>query len=149
MILRFPETEDIAECVEIGREFWHQTPYASILDYNPEAVANLLQILINDKLMVIAEYESEIVGVAGIVVTPFHFDPSIKAAAEMFWYVRPGVRDQGVGESLLAAMEAMAKRHGASIFSMGNMQTTNPEDTQRLLEKNGYRLTEKSFAKVL
>lgn len=147
MKLRFADAGDVPECVEIGREFWKSAPYNT--PYNPEAVGHLLGRLIENELFVVAEYEEEIVGVAGIAIVPLPFDPSIRVAQELFWYVRPGVRENGVGEALLSNLEAVARAKGATIFGMGTMKTSNPTGAEALLFKNGYKQTEKTYTKAL
>ena len=147
MKLRFADAGEVPECVEIGREFWDKAPYDT--EYNPDAVGHLLGRLIEKELFVVAEYEDEIVGVAGILLAPLPFDPRIKVAQELFWYVRPGVRENGVGEALLSNLEAVARAKGATLFAMGTMKTSNPTGAEALLFKNGYRQTEKTYTKVL
>lgn len=149
MILRFANPGDIPECVEIGRDFWKVSPYASTIEYNPESVGNLLGKLVENELMLVAEYEEGIVGVAAIVVAPMPFDPSIKIANELFWYVRPGLRAHGIGGAMLSNLEAMARAKGANVLSMGTMQSSDPEKAENLFSANGYNLTEKSFTKVI
>lgn len=144
MILRLAKHEDLAQCVEIGREFWEQTEYET--PYYPEGVHGFCTGLIERGLMLVAEFESEIIGVAGILVSPFHFDPRLRVATEVFWYVRPGTRELGVGEAMLQAMEEIAKREGAVMFSMGTMYDPKAD---KMLEKRGYKLTERTYNKVL
>ncbi len=149
MKLRFADAGDVPECVEIGREFWDVSPYVGQVPYNPDAVGDLLGKLIEKDLFVVAEFEEEIVGVAGILLGPLPFDPSIRVATELFWYVRPGVREFGVGEAMLSNLEAVARSKGATLFAMGTMQSSNPEGAERLLLKNGYKQTEKTYTKAL
>lgn len=149
MRLRYAEPGDIPECVQIGEDFWEKSPYKDHMEYSPEGVDLLLGKLVHKQYMYIAEHEDEIVGVAGIMVAPMPFDPRIRIASELFWYVKPGARDLGIGDALLAAMEAGAKGAGASMFSMGTMQSSNPEDAERMLYRADYKHTEQTFTKVL
>ncbi len=146
MILREATSKDLAACVEIGKEFWNSTPYGDTLEYSPSGVLGLLSGLIQARLMIVAIYEDEIVGVAALIVTPCHFNPEILTGVELFWYVRPSVRDSGVGELLLEVMEDMAIQKGVTIWSMG---TIGDEQAEKMLLKRGYLLTEKTFTKVL
>ena len=149
MRLRFAEHEDIPQCVEVGREFWAVSPYAESLEYSPESVAGLLATLIDNQLMMVAEYEEGIVGVAGIWVAPLPFNPAVILAHELFWYVAPGVRENGVGAAMLSNIESMARAKGAKLMSMGTMQTSSPEKAEKLFSAHDYKLTEKTYTKVL
>jgi GNAT superfamily N-acetyltransferase len=144
MSLRLATFNDLEQCLNIGEEFWDQTEYN--MPYNRAGVMDLLVGLIQSELFIVYEYENEIVGVAALLIAPFHFDPSIKVATELFWYVRPGVRENGVGEAMLDGMEAMAKTKGAHLFGMGTMYDPKAD---AMLESRGYKQTEKTFTKVL
>ncbi len=149
MKLRLAQMTDVPTLVAIGEVFWEKSPYKSHIDYNPNSVKNLLSNLISNDRVYVAEYEEGIVGAAGIVVNPMPFNPTVKVATELFWYVRPGIRGVGIGEALLGAMEQGAKRAGADVFAMGSMETSDPEQAARMLDKNEYKLTEKTYTKVL
>ncbi len=146
MILREATSKDLSECVDIGKEFWDSTPYGDSLEYSPSGVLGLLTGLIQARLMIVATYEDEIVGVAALLVAPSHFNPDIKTGVEIFWYVRPGVRESGVGELLLEVLEDMARDKGVTMWSMG---TIGDDKAEEMLTKRGYRLTEKTYTKVL
>lgn len=149
MKLRFAEPGDIPEAVEIGRIFWDRSPYASQVDYNPEGVERLLGALVEKQSMLVYEFQGKLVGVAGLIVGPFHFDPSLFVATELFWYVDPEVRGLGIGKALLDGMERIAVERGAKIMTMGTMSTSDPEKAERLYAEHGYKQTEKSYTKVL
>lgn len=144
MGMRLAKHSDLTECVEIGREFWEQTEYKT--PYNAAGVLGFLTGLIQAGTFLVYEFEGEIVGVAGILVVPFHFDPNQIVATEVFWYVRPGTREHGVGEALLDGMEAIAKNRGAKLFSMGTMYDPKAD---AMLESRGYKLTERTYSKVI
>jgi GNAT superfamily N-acetyltransferase len=144
MGLRLATNADLSAGVQIGEEFWNACEYKT--PYNAGGVLGFLTGLVQQRQFLVYEFEGEIVGVAGLLITPFHFDPTMIVATEVFWYVRPGVRTHGVGEAMLEGMEALAKARGAVMFSMGTMYDPKADV---LLTKNGYKVTEKTYTKVL
>jgi GNAT superfamily N-acetyltransferase len=144
MTLRLATLSDLDESVDIGREFWEACDYKT--PYNPVGVADFLRTLIDTNQFLVYELDGEVVGVAGLLVTPFHFDPTLTVASEVFWYVRPGLRTHGVGALMLDGMENIARREGATWFSMGTMYDPKAD---LLLEKSGYTITERTYTKVL
>jgi len=149
MKLRLARHSDLSECVDIGERFWKHSPYADAFEYNGGAVLGLLTALIQGQLMLVAEHEEQIVAVAAILVASSPFDPELRIATELFWYVDPEVRGLGVGQLLMDGLEDIARTKGAKICSMGNMSTSDPKAAERLFKKSGYKLTEKTFTKVL
>ncbi len=144
MGMRLAKHSDLNECIDIGEEFWNTTEFD--MAYDRAGVLGLLVVLIQARQFIVYEYEGEIVGVAAVLVTPFHFNPKITVATDVFWYVRPGVRANGVGEALLGGMEDIAKKKGAVLFSMGTLHNPEADD---MLTKRDYKLTERSYSKVL
>lgn len=149
MKLRFALFRDLAECVDLGETFWKESPYSYNFPYNAEGVLGLLTVLIQARLMMIVEHEDQIIAVAGIIVAASPFDPEVKIATELFWYVAPEVRELGVGQMLMDGIEGMARDNGAHICAVGNMSTSDPDQAEKIFKKNGYSMTEKSFTKVL
>jgi len=149
MELRLAKYRDLSECVGIGETFWADSPYADVLPYNPSGVLGLLTALIQAELMLVVEHDGAIVATAACIVAALPFDPDVNVATEFFWYVAPEVRKRGIGQMLMDGLENVVKKKGAKIVSMGNMSTSDPKTAEKLLNKNGYKLTEKTFTKVL
>jgi GNAT superfamily N-acetyltransferase len=149
MKLRFAKHSDLSECVDIGEKFWEHSPYADAFPYNAGAVLGLLTALIQGQFMLVAEHEEQIVAVAAVLVASSPFDPELRVATELFWYVDPETRGLGVGQLLMDGLEDLARTKGAKICSMGSMSTSDPKAAERLFKKSGYKLTEKTFTKVL
>lgn len=146
MILRRAKFKDLDQCLDIGEAFWETTPYSDVLDYSRSGVLDLLTGLIPAGLMLVAEFDGKIIGVAALLVTPFHFNPAVKIGTELFWYVDPDSRESGVGALMLDAIESMAKEKGATLWSMSSFGLP---DADTMLKKRGYKLTERSYTKVL
>ena len=149
MKLRFAKYKDLSKCVVIGEKFWEHSPYGDTFPYNAGGVLGLLTALVQARVMLIVEHEEQIVAVAAILVASSPFDPELRIATELFWYVDPEIRGLGVGQLLMDGLEDLARTKGAKICSMGNMSTSDPKAAERLFKKSGYKLTEKTFTKVL
>jgi len=146
MDIRLARYADITQCLEIGEEFWNETPYADSIEYSQPGALGLLTGLVQARTLLVAESDSRIVGMAALLVTPFHFNPEIKVGAEIFWYVSPSHRESGTGEDMLVALEELARYHGATLWSMGSF---GHKGADRLLNDHGYKLTESTYSKVL
>ena len=149
MKLRLAKFKDLDAAVALGETFWKNSPHADQFDYNPSGVLGLMTGLIQAELFLIVEHEEQIIAGAGFVVSSSPFDPDLKVALELFWYVAPEVRNLGVGQLLLDGMEHAVEQKGAKMIAVGNMLTSDPETAEKMYIKNGYNLTEKTFTKVL
>ncbi len=149
MELRLAKFKDLETAVALGETFWKSSPYAGEFDYNPGGVQGLMTGLIQAQLFLVVEHEDQIIAGAGFIVASSPFDPDLKVATELFWYVAPEVRNLGVGQLLLEGMEHAVREKGAKMLAVGNMSTSDPEAAEKMYAKNGYNLTEKTFTKVL
>lgn len=149
-MIRNAEPRDIPEIARLGELFHAEAGCGDICDYSPEDTAKTLAHLIenDDGILLVAEVEGEVVGMCGGLAHPLYFNHSHKGGQELFWWVKPGLRD-GTGRQMLEAMEAQAKAIGCSSWSMIALDTVNPELTGRLYRRRGYRATEHSYIKRL
>lgn len=145
MRLRKANEKDIAPCLVMGRVFWKESPIAH-RPYNEEGIKTLLKRLIDDNSMIVAEHEGTTVGAIGILITDNHFDPTLKVAVEVFWYMAPELREVGLGKAMLEAAESLAKARGVEMMSMGTMSN---EKADTMLKNNGYVLTERTYTRNL
>ena len=145
-MIRKAKDSDLATIVEMSGKFYPHTPYSNIVPFNPEAAAVLAQALIDNHIMLIAELNGQPVGMIGLIVTNFPFDPETLGAYEIIWWVEPEVQKQGVGKALLEAIDPVAKQKGASFIHMVCM-ANSPIEAAALYIKSGYDHTEMSFTK--
>lgn len=98
-------------------------------------------------IVLVATIDHEIVG--GIVgaVAPLWFNPTIRIASELSWWVSEEHRGGTVGVKLLWAFEAWAKEQGAAVVSMSDLVIGGEMPAGRLLEKLGYVATERTHIK--
>jgi GNAT superfamily N-acetyltransferase len=147
-MIRQATIEDLRRIVEMSEQFYPQTPYINLAPFNPAAAANLATFLIESGIMLVAEIEEEVVGMVGLVITPFPFEPELLGAYEVIWWVEPSAQSKGVGQALLAAIDDTAKEQNCNYIHMVCM-ANSPPAAAGLYFKYGYDHTEMSFTKRL
>jgi GNAT superfamily N-acetyltransferase len=99
-------------------------------------------------VVLVAEDEGRIVGIAGGIFFPLYFNHAHKSGQVLFLYVEPGRRD-GLGGKLLAALENAAREAGCQSWIMIALDQVAPEATGRLYRRRGYRAAEHSWIRSL
>jgi len=145
-------SSELHDLVKHGEEFWtHTTYFKRGREYNQSAVAVLcanLMLQDNGFIVVMLDEEDKCQGFGLVVVAPFVFDPSYKAALELAYYIAPKHRGK-YGVRLMQEMEKTAKRYGAEFMSMITMEDSNPEAAARVYNKLGYTKNEVVYTKEL
>jgi len=93
-------------------------------------------ILIDEKAMV------------GGLVYGHYFDMNRRIASELFWWVDPEARGNGIGIRLLKALEDWARGRGAERLTMLYMKSLG-QGLEKLYTRYGFIPHEASFVKVL
>jgi GNAT superfamily N-acetyltransferase len=146
MNVRDATESDVGAIVEMSSKFYATTNYRSYVNMDEDTVANLVRMLIETSIMLVAEDAGEIVGMAGMVVAPFLFNTSIKGAHEVVWYVSPDSRGGGAGKEMLRAIERSAKAKGCRIIQMLTL-ATSPAQAGQAYERMGYANSETCYTK--
>jgi len=141
-MIRQATAEDVPRLVEMGRRFRSETGYAKVLAENPAKMAELATQLAASGGLLVSEREGELVGMLGYVVYP-HFISGESTAGEVFWWVEPEHRGEGL--KLLKEAERRAKAVGAE-----KMQMIAPTDrVATLYLRLGYEFVEASYQRAL
>jgi GNAT superfamily N-acetyltransferase len=138
---------DVNVLVKYGIHFWDLTPYKDQMDYNPDAVRDLVVDIADNHYLRVAKYEGGIIGFIGILIHPFLFNEDYTQATEVFFYVHPAFRDKDIGDTLLRRAEEDMKRIGVDLMVVGDM--TSSSDLDRAYRHRGFSLSERSYHKVL
>jgi L-amino acid N-acyltransferase YncA len=138
--------EDIPAIVEMSRKFYATTNYAALAPMDDDQVATIAAMLIDTGVMLLAERDGKVVGMIGLALMPFTFNPALTIAAEVVWWVDPEHQDCGIGRYLLDNAGHAAKRHGAHIVQMMALATSPPQ-AGKLYEHLGYAHSETSYTK--
>lgn len=146
MRVRTAIPQDTPAILELSKAFFETTDYRHFASHDDDVVSHLIDVMRNDGVMLVAESEDRLVGIVGLVVTPFMFDHNITAAYEVVWYVDPAAQGAGAGRLLLEAIEPACVARGADIIQMVRL-STSPEIAGQLYERMGYRPSEFSYTK--
>lgn len=115
LMIREALESDIPRMVEMGRRFREESSYNEHLTDNPAKMAALGKILIEKNSLLVSERAGEIVGMLGFVIHS-HFISGDVMAMEVFWWVEPDHRGEGV--KLLHEMKNRARAAGAKFYQM-------------------------------
>jgi GNAT superfamily N-acetyltransferase len=114
------------------------------LDMNWVGFLNLAK---NDFLLVVtARKEGTIVGYFVCAVTSLPHYKTTLVGQEDVHYVHPKYRRQGVGTAMRSVMEEALRQRGAKLL---RIRTKAHADNRVWLEKNGFKLVEMMYSKVL
>lgn len=135
--------EDLSEVTNMALKFLSVSGYETLGD--EETINELLmRILDGDKTVGIVLLEE---GKGMLVATAGQFPYGRKKiATELAWWVEPKERKSGVGKDLLEAFEYWAKNVAfCDIISMSSLD----DKVGKIYEKQGYKLSERAYMKVL
>lgn len=143
MTIRPAIAADISALVHMGERFLAASPYADVLTKNPQQMATLCQQLIDGTgVILVLDGGSGPVGMIGLYCAP-HFLSGDLSVGEVFWWVDPDQRGQGV--RLMRAAETWARERGAVA-----MQMVAPDDrVGALYQRLGYQPVERTYLRVL
>src|SRR5580698_1547835 len=115
LTVRLATAEDIPRLVAMGRRFRSETSYSKYLGENPERMAELGAILLAKDGLLVLERDGEAVGMLGFILHS-HFISGELVAGEVFWWVEPEHRGDGL--KLLEETKRRAKIAGAKYLHM-------------------------------
>ena len=148
MIIRDATPADMDVAIAMGEQFYATTEYAKFAAYDPATAAVIMDLLIREGVMLVAEVDGVVEGMVGLIVTGFMFNSSVKSAHEVMWWVNPEARSRGIGLPLLHAIEPACRERGAGLIQMMRL-STSPRLVDRMYERAGYQFSEASFTKTV
>jgi GNAT superfamily N-acetyltransferase len=139
---------EVAICCEAGRAFFAEgkLPGEFVAEAFIEHWSTLIQVGSGVILGLFSDKTGEFLGGLGAVVAP-DFNSFDKVAAEVFWFVKPEVRGEGL--KLLPAYEAWAKEKGAKRCGMVHLLNLQPEILHKVFMRRGYQPIEVNYMKDL
>jgi GNAT superfamily N-acetyltransferase len=141
-MIRAATSQDVPRLVEMGRRFRSETGYAKVLAENPGKMTELATQLAERGGLLVSERQGKIVGMIGFYVYP-HFLSGEQAGGEVFWWVEPEHRGEGI--KLLKEAERLARTRGAK-----TMQMIAPTDqVAAVYRRLGYEFVEASYQRAL
>lgn len=139
---------DLPGMALLGQQFYEEGFFPG--GYDPSKFAWHWKNLIDAGVAILvgAEHDGAIVGMAGGVMVPDQADGEL-VAQEMFWFVDQGYRKGTVGKSLLDGMESIARNRGAKRISMVRLANKVGESLDGFLKKHDYQPIEVHYMKSL
>jgi GNAT superfamily N-acetyltransferase len=141
-MIRLAREFDIPRLVEMGLRFRQETSYCQHIKENPEQMSKTAKQLIATNGLLVSERQGNIIGMLGFVIYP-HFLSGEICAGEVFWWVEPEHRGEGV--KLLKETEKIAKKAGAARIQM----IAPNEKVAEFYRLCGYEYVETAFQKSL
>jgi len=149
-MIRPAKQEDLRRLIEMSERFYPFTSYntKSKIPLDIDATAMLASTMIDNHVVLVAEVEEKVVGVIGVILMPFIFNPAYTHAGEILWWVEPEHIGEGLGRQLLRAAEQVCKEKNVTHIQMIDIECS-PVRAETLYRSEGYELTERSFTKVI
>ena len=138
---------DIPAIVEMSRKFYATTSYAGFTPMDDDTVAELTRGLLGH-VMLVAEVDGQVCGMAGLFLAPFMFNRSARTAHEVVWWVDPEAQGAGVGKALLQAIVAACKEAGCSAIQMIALASSPPQ-AGMIYERAGFAHSETCYTMTL
>lgn len=150
MIIRKATQDDLRAIVEMSERFYPLTSYHQKckIPLDVTHVAALTSGMIDNSIVHVAEVEDKVVGLIGLMVVPFLFNPNHLHVCEVIWWIDKEFRSADLGRALLQSVEIQCKDRGVTHIQMMHL-ANSPESARYLLESEGYELTELLFTKVI
>lgn len=149
--IRTATATDAPELVEMGRDFFDESPLAKLTEFDEATfqltIINLLTQSTGGVVLVIDTGES-LVGMAACVFYPLYFNMSAICSQEIFWFVKPEWRN-GLGTALLDELERESARNGANIFMTASLSGNKDRALDRVYRRRGYTPSENSYIRKL
>lgn len=148
MAVREATLEDMPRILELGREFFAESGYKGIIEYDEDSARTTFEGLIASETAVILlmEMGGLIVGGAGAMVAPFYMNANQLVGQEFFWFVSEDFRGTRQALDLFNCLEAWSRSVGAEFFVMIALRE-NFDKVSKLYERKGYIKTETNFIK--
>lgn len=138
--MRSATRDDLLDLLEMGREFAD----AAGRDLDRETLVNTFEQMMDadDGFLLITEG-----GMLGGVVYPSFMDTNTKIAQELFWWVEPRARQNGIGDAMMTAFERWAIEQGAAQVIMVALHKLTPRKIGKIYKARGYEPLEHGYVK--
>ena len=138
---------DVFALMEMGQAFFVEAGWDKHADFDKESFALTCGTLIDHGVLLVADKDDGLVGMAGAGFAPAYWNRRVLTAQELFWYVEPGHR-KGLGGKLMTALEDAVRNLGARLFSMSAEEGLRADALDQLYRRRGYFPTERLFWKA-
>lgn len=149
-MIRLAVPDDGPSIMRMGEAFFHEAGHGARFTFDRESFARSVIIFAQNDLLLVAEKNGEVVGMAAADVAPAFWNHNVLLSREAWWYVDRAHR-QGIGRRLLVALEDLLKERGATLFDVvaEEGEGSRSESLARLYRAGGFSPAERTFRKVL
>ncbi len=139
---------DIFALLDMGAAFFVEASWDKCAAFDKDSFAYTCGCLITDGVLLVAEKDGVVIGMAGAGFAPAYWNRNILTAQELFFFCVPEHR-KGTGRKLMDGLESAVTERGAVLFSMSAEEGLRSEALGRLYRQRGYWPAEKLFWKRL
>lgn len=139
-MIRDATREDLEEIVDLGAQFFAESPTYCELGYAPEKIALLALRLIEspDGFVRVVERDGGLIG--GMMgVAQEHWASEAVIASEVVLFVRPGARGSVLAGQLVEQFVAWGRKRGCVRCLAGSSSGVQPELCAKLYERLGFK----------
>lgn len=136
------EFKDLDAVVDMAAEFFAESPYVGLADFQQDSVLQMIEMCSNGHVILVATKGDSYVGMAGAMIAPSMFNASFLIAQELVIYVRKQNRKGTVGYRLLKSLEKECKNKGADALEISGINGLSPDSFP------GYTPNEQRFMRV-
>jgi hypothetical protein len=149
--IRTAAVEDIPSYMDLAEAFVATTPVSHLVPFDREATAAFVEGALNNENMIVlvAEDNSEIVGITAALAYPMYFNPSKLVAQELWWYIKPDARGGTASKLLFQEIEKWGKSKQADAMFMIALDNDRVTTMAKMYGRLGYAPTERVFVKGL
>lgn len=146
-MIRHATSLDVTEIVQFVKQFYPQTPYPAMGEFDDETVTNLTARLAKTGIMLLAFHEDKLIGILGTHIAPFIFNANVLGCVEAIWYVTPEHQRSGIGIELVERVDKLRKLRGCGFFQMTRV-AGSPDKLDQVLINLGFQPSEFGLTKV-
>ena len=147
LIIRKAEDQDIDAILELIIQFYKESLKEYGLKISIATIKNNIKVFIDNHIIIIAEKNTDIIGVIAGIVVPSIFDDSQIIAQEIMWYINKDFREGSSGLRLLKSFEDICRFLGVNKIYSGHTNNLNPDRLNKFLVRQGYTSMETHYIK--
>lgn len=149
IIVRDATPADLPVYLQLSADFHAASPMQRVCQFEPEGFKDFVIGAMDnpDICILVAELNSEIVGITGGIIYPLYFSPSHKVSQELWWWLTPAARGSGVGNKMFKHLQLWSKERGAKTIFMIALEDERAEKMEKVYCRAGFEPMERTFMK--
>lgn len=150
-MIRPAQPSDLPAMTRMAARFFDASGLDRWFSFKPQSFAKTVALFIENPqaIIMVAEKDSGLVGMAAALAYPCFFDADHMTTQELFWWIEPEHRGGWLGEGMLKVLETWAKDKGCLTMEMGALEAQRPDVLARVYARRGYAPKERIFCRNL